>query len=67
MIFHYFHVLLDICRYFDVILQGWSELLWPWIDFDKNVVMDWLDYVLRVTQFIQNSSGIIDIIVNLFN
>ena len=53
--------------YFDVILQGWSDLLWPWVDFDKNGIMDYLDYLLRLTQFIQNSSGIIEIIVNLFN
>ena len=53
--------------YFDVILQGWSDLLWPWVDFDKNSIMEYLDYLLRLTQFIQNSSGIIEIIVNLFN
>merc|ERR1711953_299433 len=46
--------------YLDVILQGWSDLLWPWIDFDKSIVMDYLDYLLRITQFIQNSSSIIE-------
>lgn len=50
-----------------MILQGWSDLLAPWIDFDKNIVMDKLDYVLRLTKMIQNSTKAIDMIITVIN
>ncbi|CBY42097.1 unnamed protein product, partial [Oikopleura dioica] len=55
----------DLILYFDVILQGWVDLLEPWIIFDKNIIMGYLDYILQLTTLLSASATFIELIARI--
>ncbi|CAG5078543.1 Oidioi.mRNA.OKI2018_I69.PAR.g9017.t1.cds [Oikopleura dioica] len=55
----------DLILYFDVILQGWADLLEPWIIFDKNTIMGYLNYILQLTTLLSASATFIELIARI--